>query len=55
MSCGVSTDEDLRQAVAALQDGRLRGVQVRYEWQGRQWLDTLLRSQEGLRLVRLEV
>ena len=46
-------DEDLRQAVAALRGGQLRGVQVRYLWEGQQWLDTLLRNLEGVRLVRM--
>ena len=46
-------DEDLRQAVAALTAGRVRGVQVRYLWEGQQWLDTLLQGPEGVRLVRV--
>lgn len=46
---------DLREAVAALQAGQLRGVQVRYLWDGQQWLDTLLRGPDGVRLVRVQV
>lgn len=41
----------LAEAQRALADGA-RGVQIRYRWAGAGWLDTLLRSPGGVRLVR---
>jgi hypothetical protein len=34
-------------------EGGLLGVQLRYRYQGSSWLDTLLRTPGGVRLVRL--
>jgi hypothetical protein len=43
----------LMEAMEALQQGMLRGVQIHYLWQGQEWLDTLLRGPEGsIRIVR---
>ncbi len=43
----------LTQAVEALQCGQAQGIQVRYRYQGGRWWDTLLRSPQGIRLVRI--
>lgn len=43
----------LADAVEALQRGQTQGVQVRYRYQGGRWWDTLLRSPQGIRLVRI--
>jgi hypothetical protein len=29
-------------------------VQLRYRYRGRQWWDTLLRTEDGVRIVRIE-
>ncbi len=42
---------DLAEARRALAYGA-HGVQIRYRWEGQGWLDTLLRTPGGLRLVR---
>lgn len=44
---------NLEIALEYLVRGQLRGVQVRYSWNGSHWMDTLLRSPEGIRLVRM--
>ena len=44
----------LSQALEALQQGRVLGVQVRYRYGGSGWWDTLLRTPHGIRLVRIE-
>ena len=41
----------LREAQAMLASGRVRGVQVRYRWDGGEWRDTLLRTPTGTRVV----
>jgi hypothetical protein len=41
----------LAEARDALEAGA-RGVQVRYRWGGESWLDTILRTPAGLRIVR---
>ena len=43
----------LADAVDALQQGHVLGVQVRYRYQGQAWWDTLLRAPQGIRLVRI--
>lgn len=43
----------LAEAVGVLQRGQAQGVQVRYRYQGGCWWDTLLRSPQGIRLVRI--
>jgi hypothetical protein len=45
---------DLAAACAGLRDGSLRGVQIRYRFEGREWCDTLQRLPDGpFRLVRI--
>lgn len=45
----------LREAYLMLVDRRLRGMQIRYEYHGSQWWDTLMASGEsGVRLVRIK-
>lgn len=41
----------LAEAQRALADGA-RGIQIRYHWAGKGWLDTLMRNTNGVRLVR---
>ncbi len=43
---------ELRSALAALEDGELTGVQILYTFDGRRWLDTLIATAAGTRLVR---
>lgn len=43
----------LAHARELLRAGTVRGVQLRYQFQGAQWWDTLLRTQNGVRLVRV--
>lgn len=41
-------------AFAALRAGEVRGVQVNYRFENHEWTDTLLRTTEGYRLVRVQ-
>ncbi len=50
-----SAPADLDAAEAALLDGRVRGVQIRYGYQGSHWCDTLVRTPRGVRLVRIRL
>jgi hypothetical protein len=43
----------LRQAVAMLEQGQVRGIQVRYTHRGSAWCDTLIRVGPVTRLVRI--
>jgi hypothetical protein len=43
----------LEQALRLLLAAEVRAVQIRYRHDGACWLDTLMRSPEGLRLVRV--
>lgn len=43
----------LEEARSLLQSGAVRGVQVRYQHEGAQWWDTLMRTPQGVRLVRI--
>lgn len=45
----------LRQAVAALHQGKVHGVQVRYLWQESEWFDTLMRVPTGIRVIRMKI
>ena len=36
-----------------LLDGGVRGLQIRYRWQGQAWIDTLLAAPGGWRVVRI--
>lgn len=44
----------LAQARLALDNGA-RAIQIRYRWAGKAWLDTLIRTPNGVRLVRSPV
>jgi hypothetical protein len=45
---------DLATAQAGLRDGSLRGVQIRYRYEDREWCDTLMAMPAGgARLVRI--
>jgi hypothetical protein len=50
-----ATTVDLATARNALAAGTALAVQVRYLHRGRPWCDTLVRSGEGVRLVRIEI
>lgn len=43
----------LETAQKLLAMGLCRGVQIRYVWQDEEWWDTLMRTAEGTRLVRV--
>jgi hypothetical protein len=43
----------LDQARELLLSGEARGVQIRYRYEGAQWWDTLMRTPEGVRIVRI--
>jgi hypothetical protein len=44
----------LEEARAALEQGRVMGLQIRYRYQGSSWWDTLLRTPQGIRIVRIQ-
>lgn len=46
---------DLATARGLWERGEARGLQIRYRWEGRAWLDTLFLTPEGVRLVRMGV
>jgi len=50
----MTTNPSLGEAMAALRSGAVRGVQVRYIHDGREWWDTLMVTPAGVRLVRIE-
>ena len=43
----------LLEAKAALTAGQVRGIQIRYHYDGAEWWDTLLAQESGVRLVRM--
>jgi len=45
----------LQLAIQRFRAGELRGVQIRYRFEGRVWCDTLMRTATGMRLVRSQV
>ncbi len=45
----------LEDAVALLRAGSVRGVQVRYNWDGDEWRDTLFGTPAGVRIVRMRI
>lgn len=45
----------LREAQAMLAAGVVRGVQIRYRWEGAEWRDTLLRLPTNIRIVRMRM
>lgn len=46
---------DITEAVDALRQSRVRGVQLRYRYQGVVWVDTLVDTLAGIRLVRSRI
>jgi hypothetical protein len=54
---GHAADEvlTLADAVISLRQGRLRGVQIRYCFDGGEWLDTLVTTPAGIHLTRISV
>lgn len=49
-----ATAPSLDAAQSALAAGA-RAVQIRYRWQERWWFDTLMRTPDGVRIVRMPV
>jgi len=49
---GTTTLTEAREALIA---GRVRGAQVRYFWDGKAWIDTLIRVPDGVRICRMAV
>lgn len=47
-----SAPQALPELVEQLQMGELRGIQVRYRWNGAEWLDTLLGLDSVVRIIR---
>jgi hypothetical protein len=45
---------DLRAAIGRLRAGEVLAVQVRYGYAERAWIDTLTRTRDGVRLIRIE-
>ncbi len=45
----------LTEAVEMMRAGSVRGVQVRYNWDGDEWRDTLFAVPGGVRLVRMKI
>lgn len=45
---------ELPAAVAALREGRVRALQLRYRHGGSEWRDTLVPGPSGVRLVRIQ-
>jgi len=43
----------LAEAKQLLADGSARGIQLRYQYDGAQWWDTLMRTPAGTRIVRI--
>ena len=43
----------VQEALEGLLEGRVRGVQVRYRYEGQRWCDTILATTRGHRVVRL--
>ena len=46
--------QKLDEAVTALREGRVLGVQIRYRYGAAEWCDTLLRVPSGIRIVRMQ-
>lgn len=44
----------LDEGVRLLRDGNLRGLQVRYRYEGDEWWDTLMNTPAGIRLTRIK-
>ena len=50
----LSTTEQLRATQLKLLSGSIPRLQIRYHWQGVNWIDTLERRDDGIRLVRIK-
>ena len=50
---GPALSLSLAEIPLALNEGEARRVQLRYRHEGQEWWDTLLRTPEGVRLVRI--
>ena len=48
-----TTAEQLRAAQETLLSGTVPRVQIRYQWQAANWIDTLERRDNGVRLIRI--
>ncbi len=48
-----TTVEQLRTAQESLLSGTVPRVQIRYHWQAANWIDTLERREDGVRLIRI--
>lgn len=46
-------DGNLWDAVNELLNCQCRGIQVRYEFDGETWVDTLMRTPNGIRVIRM--
>jgi hypothetical protein len=44
----------LEDGVQMLREGNLRGLQIRYRYEGDEWWDTLMQTPGGLRLTRIK-
>ncbi len=51
---GLSTPEQLRAVETSLLSGTFPRVQIRYHWVSVNWIDTLERREDGIRLVRIK-
>jgi hypothetical protein len=54
LSHAQSLSPSLEHARTLLAAGSALGVQIRYQYGGSEWIDTLLRTQHGVRLVRMQ-
>jgi len=48
-------DVALRDAFRALETGVVFGVQVSYRFDGDEWRDTLMKTPQGIRIVRMQM
>jgi hypothetical protein len=46
---------DIDSAARALRTGKVRGVRLTYRWEGKVWIDTLLRDEGGIQIYRTTV
>jgi hypothetical protein len=44
----------LEEGRALFSAGTVRGLQIRYLWNGAEWWDTLMRGAQGVRIVRVQ-
>ena len=49
----LESNPSLTEAREALLSGQVRGIQIRYLYDNKQWWDTLIRGTEGIRLTRI--